>query len=69
MLMPFFRLQLIGSGGNNMPEINIDQSQCGDVDSATSNKPTQAGEGQIKAEAQTCMYFLHNCSLIDLMKT
>jgi hypothetical protein len=70
MLIPFFRLQLIGSGANEKPEINTDQSQRKDVDtSATSDKPTQAGESQTKAEAQTCMYFLHNCGLIDLMKS
>jgi hypothetical protein len=52
-----------------MPEMNTDQSQRNDVDDANSDKPTQAGEGQVKAEAQTCMYFLLNYDLIDLMKT
>jgi hypothetical protein len=52
-----------------MPENNTNQFQRNDVDNANSDKPTQAGEGQIMAEEQTCMYFLHNCGLIDLMKT
>lgn len=52
-----------------MPEMNANQPQRNDVDSANSDKPTQAGEGQIQAETQTCTYFLHDCGLIDLMKT
>jgi len=49
--------------------MNADLSQRIDVvDNTNSDKPTQAGEGPIQGEAQTRMYFLHNCGLIDLMK-
>lgn len=51
-----------------MPEINITQPQRDNVDSANSDEPTRAGEGNIKDGAQAGMYFLHNCGLIDLMK-
>jgi hypothetical protein len=52
-----------------MPEMNTDQPKCNDVNNANNDGPTQAGEGKIQAEAQTCMYFLHKCGLIDPMKT
>ena len=47
-----------------MPEMNTtdNQSQRNDVDNANYDSPTQAGEGQIQPDAQTCVYFefLHN---------
>ena len=59
--MFMFRLQLIASGRNNMPEMDTDHSQRNDADNANSDIPTQVGEGQIQAGSQTCMNFLHNC--------
>lgn len=51
-----------------MPEMNTNLSQCNDVDNANSDNPAQAEEGQIQADAQTCLYFLHNCGLVDLTR-
>jgi hypothetical protein len=52
-----------------MPKMNAAQPQRNSVDNANSGEPTRTGESQIHVGEQACMYFLHNCGLIDLMKT
>jgi hypothetical protein len=70
-LISFYHLQLIGSGENNMPKMDTDQSQRNDANNSNSDGPTPAAPGvcQIQVESQTCMDFLDHSGLIDLMKT
>ena len=40
-------------------EMNVDQFQCNTINlNATSDTPTQAGQGHVQAETQLCAYFI-----------